>query len=140
MRLTGSLIRTNSATSPTPSFLPDDDVVSLHQSYLDVVREFIGKNDVSVLAADLVFASPGDTPALLRDDGIHLTNKGHRVMGAVLAEQIRSGAGGDGTAAPALLDSARRTFVKEIRPDGSGRSGSCGSLGATSGNSPHTQK
>jgi hypothetical protein len=37
--------------------LPDDDVVSLHQSYLDVVREFIGKNDVSVLAADLVFAS-----------------------------------------------------------------------------------
>jgi hypothetical protein len=91
-------------------------VVSLHQSYLDVVREFIGKNDVSVLAADLVFASPGDTPALLRDDGIHLTNKGHRVMGAVLAEQIRSGAGGDGTAAPALLDSARRTFVKEIQP------------------------
>ena len=94
--------------------LPGDDVVSLHQSYLDVDREFIGETDVSVLAADLVFASLGDTPALLRDDGIHLTDQGHRVMAAVLAEHIRSGAGRDGTAAPALSAAARRTLAREV--------------------------
>lgn len=120
------------------SLLPSDDVVSLHQSYRDVVREFIGKDNVSVLAADLVFAELGKTPALLRDDGIHLTNEGHRVMGALLAEQIRSGSGRDGTAAPALLDAARRTRVQETRPDGPGRSVSGEPLGATSGKGPHT--
>ncbi len=94
--------------------LPDDDVVSLHRSYLDVVREFSGREAVAVLGADLVFSALGDTPPLIRDDGIHFTNKGHRAMGAVLAEQIRSGVGADGSAAPELLHAAQRVLESEI--------------------------
>jgi lysophospholipase L1-like esterase len=102
--------------------LPGDDVVSLHRSYLDVVREFIGRKGVTVLGADAVFASLNDASPLFRDDGIHFTNEGHRVMGALLAEQIRSGAGNDGTAAPALLNAARRALAGRTAPDESGGS------------------
>ena len=94
--------------------LPDDDALALHRSYLDVVREFVGMEAVAVLGVDVVFDSLGETPPLLRDDGIHFTNEGHRVMGALLAEQIRTGAGSDGTAAPALLNAARRALADAI--------------------------
>jgi len=91
--------------------LPDDDAVSLHRSYLDVVREFVGREGVTVLGADAIFVALSDTPPLFRDDGIHFTNEGHRVMAALLAEQIRSGAGLDGTAASELLGAARKSLA-----------------------------
>jgi lysophospholipase L1-like esterase len=94
--------------------LPDDDAVSLHRSYLGVVREFIGREGVTVLGADAIFATMSDTPPLFRDDGIHFTNEGHRVMAALLAEQIRSGAGLEGAAAPDLLEAARRSLTHPI--------------------------
>jgi len=94
--------------------LPDDDAISLHRSYLGVVREFIGREGVAVLGADAIFAAMSDTPPLFRDDGIHFTNEGHRVMAALLAEQIRSGAGLEGTAAPDLLEAARRSLTHPI--------------------------
>jgi lysophospholipase L1-like esterase len=94
--------------------LPDDEAVSLHRSYLDVVREFIGREGVTVLGADAVFSALSDTPSLFRDDGIHFTNEGHRVMAALLAEQILSGAGLEGTAAPELLEAARRSLAQPI--------------------------
>ena len=92
--------------------LPDDDVLPLHQSYIDVVREFIGREGVTVLGADAIFAALGDTPVLFRDDGIHFTNDGHRIMGALLTEQIQSGAGVEGAAAPELLEAARRSLAR----------------------------
>jgi lysophospholipase L1-like esterase len=93
--------------------LPEDDVLAIHRSYLEIVREFSGRGDVSILGADLILEALGDTPQLLRNDGIHFTREGHLVMGALIAEQIRSGAGDDGTAAPALLKAARRTLEAE---------------------------
>jgi lysophospholipase L1-like esterase len=95
--------------------LPDDDAVSIHRSYLDVVREFIGRKGATVLGADAVFAALSDTPPLFRDDGIHFTNEGHRVMAALLAEHVRSGAGPEGTAAPELLEAARRSLAHPTR-------------------------
>jgi len=91
--------------------LPEDDALSIHRSYLDIVREFSGWEGVAILGADVIFDTLGEAPPLLRDDGIHFTNEGQRVMGALIAEQIRSGAGDDGSAAPALLDAARRTLA-----------------------------
>lgn len=96
--------------------LPDDDVLPLHQSYIEIVREFIGREGVTVLGADAVFAALGDTPALFRDDGIHFTNEGHRIMGALLAEQIQSRAGVEGAAAPELLEAARRSLARPTPP------------------------
>jgi lysophospholipase L1-like esterase len=91
--------------------LPEDDALAIHRSYLEIVREFSGRDRVSILGADLIFEALGDTPPLLRDDGIHLTRKGHLVMGTLIAEQLRSGAGRDGSAAPALLNAARHTLA-----------------------------
>ncbi len=93
--------------------LPEDDALAIHQSYLDIVREFSGQEGVAILGADVVLDHLGETPRLLRDDGIHFTKEGHFVMGALIAEQIRSGAGNDGTAAPALLNAARRALEAE---------------------------
>jgi len=90
--------------------LPDDDPLAIHRSYLEIVREFSGREGVAILGADVILDALGDDPQLLRDDGIHFTRKGHLVMGTLIAEQIRSGAGTDGTAAPALLNAARRTL------------------------------
>ena len=91
--------------------LPGDDALAIHRSYLDIVREVSGHEGVAILGADVLFDALGDTPSLLRDDGIHLTIEGQRVMGALIAEQIRSGAGSDGTAAPALLSAAHRALA-----------------------------
>jgi lysophospholipase L1-like esterase len=91
--------------------LPEDDALAIHRSYLDIVREFSGQEGVAILGADAIFDALGETPPLLRDDGIHFTNEGQRVMGALIAEQTRSGTGDDGTAAPALLDAARRALT-----------------------------
>jgi lysophospholipase L1-like esterase len=91
--------------------LPEDDAVAIHRSYLDIVREFSGEAGVAILGADVIFDTLGETPPLLRDDGIHFTDEGQLAMGALIAEQIRSGAGGDGTAAPALLNAARRALA-----------------------------
>ncbi len=91
--------------------LPEDDALAIHRSYLDIVREFSGQEGVAIVGADVIFDTLGEAPPLLRDDGIHFTNEGQRVMGALIAEQIRSGAGSDGTAAPALLNAARRALA-----------------------------
>jgi lysophospholipase L1-like esterase len=93
--------------------LPEDDAVAIHRSYLDIVREFRGREGVAILGADVLLDTLGESPQLLRDDGIHFTNIGNRVMGALIAEQVRSGAGNDGTAAPALLNAARRALEAE---------------------------
>ena len=87
-----------------------DSAEDLHRAYLDVVREFAGGDGVTVLGADVIFPALGRATPLLRRDGIHFTDAGHRAMGALLAELIRSGRGGDGTAAPALLAAARRAL------------------------------
>jgi lysophospholipase L1-like esterase len=101
--------------------LPDDDAFEIHQSYLDIVREFEGREDVSILAVDLVFDALGESPPLLRRDGIHFTNSGQAAMAALIAEQIRSGAGSEGTAAPALVEAARRVLAERMPSDESRR-------------------
>jgi lysophospholipase L1-like esterase len=93
--------------------LEGDDALAIHRAYLDVVRELAGHTAVSVLGADTAFAAFGDSPALLRDDGIHLTEAGHRALAALLAEQLRTREGGDGSAAGSLLDAARRALAAE---------------------------
>ncbi|MBW2542063.1 MAG: hypothetical protein JRF15_08230 [Deltaproteobacteria bacterium] len=91
--------------------LPEDDAPAIHRSYLDIVREFGGREGVAVLGADVIFDTLGETPPLFRNDGVHLTEAGQRAMGALIAEQIRSGTGADGTATPALLNAARRALA-----------------------------
>jgi len=73
--------------------VPGDDVSSIHRAYLDVVRGFAGQDGVTVVAADNVFEELGDYPLLMRQDGIHFTDVGHRVMAAILAEAIESRSG-----------------------------------------------
>lgn len=87
-----------------------DDVRKLHRSYLDVVRGFSGRPDVSVIEADAVFRALGGNLPLLRADGIHFTAAGHRAMAALLAEFLRTGAGGDGTVPPALVAAVRKSL------------------------------
>ncbi len=100
--------------------VPDDDAESLHREYLDVLREFIGREGVSVLAADEIIETLKGFP-LLRADGIHLTDPGHLMLGTVLAECIRTGEGSDGTAAPALLNAARGALEHEAAMKRAGR-------------------
>jgi len=87
--------------------IPGDDVTSIHRSYLDVVRGFKGRNDVTVVEADSVFEALGDYPLLMRQDGIHFTDKGHRVMAAILATAIQSPGAFDETV---LANSARKVL------------------------------
>ena len=87
----------------------EDDVVSLHRAYLDVVRGFRERTEVGVLEADSVFDAMGDSAQLLRQDGIHFTDHGHRAMAAILAAFIQS------TPPPEdslLVDAARRAIAQ----------------------------
>ena len=101
--------------------VPGDNAESLHREYLSVLREFIGREGVSVLGADEIIDALKDTTPLLRADGIHLTDPGHLVMGTVLAECIRTGEGSDGTAPAALLEAARGALEQKAAAERSGQ-------------------
>jgi lysophospholipase L1-like esterase len=82
-----------------------DDVLSIHRAYLDVVRGFAGEDGVTVVEADKVFEALDDYGLLMRQDGIHFTDVGHRVMAAILAEAMASP---NGNELPSLLAAARK--------------------------------
>lgn len=87
-----------------------DDVRALHRKYLDVVRSFSGRKDVSVIEADALFRALGANPPLLRADGIHFTTAGHEAMATLLAVYLTTGAGGDGSMPPALVATVRKSL------------------------------
>ena len=87
--------------------IPGDDVLSIHRAYLDVVRGFKNEDGVTVVEADKVFDTLGDPSVLMRQDGIHFTDAGHRAMAAILAASIE-GSGGMDTVA--LTDAARKVL------------------------------
>ena len=84
-----------------------DDVSSIHRAYLDVVRGFKGQDGVAVVEADQVFGQLGDYTLLMRQDGIHFTEAGHRAMAAILAACIEHSSATD---TAALADAARRAL------------------------------
>jgi len=86
--------------------IPGDDVSAIHRSYLDVVRGFRGRDDVAVVEADSVFEALADYPLLMRQDGIHFTDNGHRVMAAILAASIE----GSGVDTAQLAEAARKAL------------------------------
>jgi len=94
--------------------VPGDDPEAIHREYLDVVRGFAGREGVALLGADSLFTGHGETPPLLRQDGIHFTGTGHRVLAALLEEMLRTGAGADGSPALELM---RRTWTPPPGPD-----------------------
>jgi lysophospholipase L1-like esterase len=85
--------------------VPGDDVTSIHRSYLDVVRGFKTQDGVMVVEVDKVFEELGNYPLLMRQDGIHFTDAGHRAMAAILAASIEGSAG-----TATLTDAARKAL------------------------------
>jgi lysophospholipase L1-like esterase len=85
--------------------IPGDDVLSIHRAYLDVVRGFTGQDGVTVVEADKVFEQLGDYGLLMRQDGIHFTDSGHRAMAAILAATVATPSG---AAPPLLVEAARK--------------------------------
>ena len=73
-----------------------DDAGAIHQQYLDVVREVCGKTDATLLDAAAAFAAARAPRQLLMRDGIHLTDLGHQLMAALLADHLTSDLGGGG--------------------------------------------
>lgn len=89
---------------------------ALHEGYLAAVRRCAGQPQVAVLAADRLLDEFADRAPLMMRDGIHLTDTGHAVLAAALAELITTGAGADGTLAPGLV-AAGQVALAAVAPE-----------------------
>jgi len=65
-----------------------DDAQAIHDQYQAITREVAAITDADLLDAAAVFAAMGEPKSLLMRDGIHLTDKGHRLMATLLAGQL----------------------------------------------------
>ncbi len=97
-----------------------DDANALHREYLDVVREVTANTNASLVDAAAVFAALDQPGQLLMRDGIHLTDKGHRLMASLLTAQLTPGlagpAGGPVPDTTVLVERARRFWqADEVR-------------------------
>ncbi|MCB1182749.1 SGNH/GDSL hydrolase family protein, partial [bacterium] len=64
----------------------DDDPVALHRDYLLRLKKVADATDAVMLNASALFAGLEAPDALILRDGIHLTDQGHQVLAAALAE------------------------------------------------------
>lgn len=85
-----------------------DDSVELHRQYLMVVKEVADSTAAVMLNISRLFAGLGRPEQLIMRDGIHLTDRGHRVLAAVLAEACAPVLDGAAAAAVDPLALARR--------------------------------
>jgi lysophospholipase L1-like esterase len=88
-----------------------DKANALHREYLDVVHGVCKGTNANLLDASAVFAAMGAPKRLLMRDGIHLTDKGHRLMATLLtarlAPLLADDVGGPSPDTAALVDRAR---------------------------------
>ena len=73
-----------------------DDAAAIHQEYVDVVREVSETTTADLLDAAAAFSAARAPQRLLMRDGIHLTDKGHRLMATLLTAQLTPVLTGDG--------------------------------------------
>lgn len=88
-----------------------DNAGALHREYLEVVHGVCDGTNADLLDAAAVFAAMGAPKRLLMRDGIHLTDKGHRLMATLLAAQLAPVLANDAAGLPpatsSLVDRAR---------------------------------
>jgi len=65
---------------------PGDNALELHRRYLLELKEVADTTDATMLNISGLFAGLNAPRLLLMRDGIHLTDRGHQVLAAVLAE------------------------------------------------------
>jgi lysophospholipase L1-like esterase len=74
-----------------------DDAGAMHQAYLKTVHEVSESTNASLLDASAAFAAARAPQRLMMRDGIHLTDKGHRLMTTLLAAHLAPDLSGEGS-------------------------------------------
>jgi lysophospholipase L1-like esterase len=82
---------------------PDDNAIELHRQYLLGLKEVADTSPATMINVSSLFSGLGDQSELMMRDGIHLTDRGHQVLAAVLAEACGPVLAG---AAPVTVDEA----------------------------------